>query len=111
MRNMSKKTWKRLVWNKKTEAEKLAFLLDKAGVENVFIVNHFGVQAGESVVVRNADGAKIWDAICMKGSYGWKRGLLEVMGKGILGHDDVEGWMTARDVMKLWRCSNAAQNR
>ena len=29
----------------------------------------------------------------------------------LLDHDDVEGWLTARQVTKMWRCGNAAQNR
>lgn len=28
-----------------------------------------------------------------------------------LGLDDVEGWLTARQVTKMWRCRNAAKNR
>ncbi len=36
---------------------------------------------------------------------------IEVMGEQLLGHDDVEGWLTARQVTKMWRCRNAAKNR
>lgn len=43
--------------------------------------------------------------------YGFEQGLIEVMGAQLLGHDDVEGWLTARQVTKMWRCRNAAQNR
>lgn len=39
------------------------------------------------------------------------RGLIEVMGRQALGLDDVEGWLTARQVTKMWRCRNAAKNR
>ena len=35
----------------------------------------------------------------------------EVMGSQLLGHDDVKGWLTARQITKMWRCRNAAQNR
>lgn len=45
------------------------------------------------------------------GSYGFEQGLIEVMGTQLLGHDDVEGWLTARQVTKMWRCRNAAKNR
>lgn len=45
------------------------------------------------------------------GSYGFEQGLIEVMGAQLLGHDDVEGWLTARQVTKMWRCRNAAKNR
>lgn len=41
----------------------------------------------------------------------FEQGLIEVMGAQLLGHDDVKGWLTARQVMKMWRCRNAAQNR
>lgn len=44
------------------------------------------------------------------GSYGFEQGLIEVMGVQLLGHDDVEGWLTARQVTKMWGCRNAAQN-
>lgn len=52
-----------------------------------------------------ADGIWGW------GSYGFEQGLIEVMGTQLLGHDDVEGWLTARQVTKMWRCRNAAKNR
>lgn len=45
------------------------------------------------------------------GSYGFEQGLIEAMGAQLLGHDDVEGWLTARQVTKMWRCRNAAKNR
>jgi hypothetical protein len=51
------------------------------------------------------------DGIWGWGSYGFEQGLIEVMGTQALGHDDVEGWLTARQVTKMWRCRNAAQNR
>ena len=45
------------------------------------------------------DGAvQIWDVICQRGSYGADQGLLE--GMGILFGPDVEGWLTAEDVIK-----------
>lgn len=45
------------------------------------------------------------------GSYGFEKGLIEVMGAQLLDHDDVEGWLTARQVTKMWRCRNATKNR
>ena len=33
------------------------------------------------------------------------------MGTQLVGHDDVEGWLTARQVAKMWRCRNATKNR
>lgn len=53
------------------------------------------------IEVFNDDGERIWDAICHRGSYGFEEGLLEVMGSYILGHDDVEGWLTADDVIEM----------
>ena len=42
-----------------------------------------------------------WDAICHPGSYGYDKGLLEIMGE-IVSEDeeDVVGWLTADDVIK-----------
>lgn len=39
-----------------------------------------------------------WDVICQYGSYGAKEGLLE--GMGSIFDDNVEGWLTAADVIK-----------
>lgn len=33
------------------------------------------------------------------------------MGRQAFGLDDVEGWLTARQVTKMWRCRNTAKNR
>ena len=35
----------------------------------------------------------------------WMRGL------ALVDHYDVEGWLTARQVTKMWRRRNAAKNR
>ena len=39
-----------------------------------------------------------WDVICQSGSYGSDEGLLE--GMGSIFEEDVEGWLTADDVIK-----------
>ena len=44
------------------------------------------------------NGACSWDVICQYGSYGNDEGLLE--GMGSIFEDDVEGWLTAADVIK-----------
>ena len=112
MRNMSKKTWKLRVWNHMSEAQKLDFLLTKADIPHEFGNRWPNDTTGVGVVVIGSDGSWLWDAVCAEGTYGFKQGLLEVMGKPLLGHDDVEGWLTARQVMKMWRCRNyAAKNR
>lgn len=50
------------------------------------------------------DGLQIvadkWDAICFTGSYGAQRGLLEVMGHTITGNYDVEGNLTADEILR-----------
>ena len=66
---------------------------------------------GEQIVAYDAAGNRIWDGVWGWGSYGFERGLIEAMGAQLLGHDDVEGWLTARQVTKMWRCRNAAKNR
>lgn len=43
-----------------------------------------------------------WDAICGYGSYGFKQGLLEVMGN-IRDDNGVEGWLTAEQVVEMAR--------
>lgn len=116
MRNMSKKTWKLLVWNHMTEMQKLDILLLRLKVSHTYDPKYFGGY-NEQIVVYNSEGQRMWDAICfhgtfsLTGSYGAEQGLIEVIGAQLLGHDDVEGWLTARQVTKMWRCRNAAQNR
>ena len=42
-----------------------------------------------------------WDAICHEGSYGYEEGLLEIYGTIVgKGEHDVEGFLTADDVIK-----------
>lgn len=110
MRNMSKKTWKLRVWNHMTEMQKLDYLLTKAGIthemERRFPENDknqpevYGPGAphdgGYQITVRDKSGAYLWDAVC---------------GLALVDHYDVEGWLTARQVTKMWRRRNAAKNR
>ena len=50
------------------------------------------------------------DAIQHNGSYGHSQDKLEIMGEKILGHDDVEGYLTAKEVCRKfenhWRKAN-----
>lgn len=52
----------------------------------------------------HVDGLQIvtdsWDAVCFTGSYGAQRGLLEAMGRVITGNDDVEGYLTADEILR-----------
>lgn len=50
-------------------------------------------------IVVYKDGVRIWDVICHEGSYGCDEGLLEGMGT-IFTQGDVEGWLTADDVIR-----------
>ena len=55
---------------------------------------------GEQIVVTENEKYR-WVAICTPDSYGWQDGLLEVMGKPLLGHGGVMGYRTAEDVLKM----------
>mgnify|MGYP007038901377 FL=1 len=125
MRNMSKKTWKLRVWSHMTEMQKLDILLKHAKVPHTYgrrwpemdrpdCQEHLPGgrhDGGEQIVTYDAAGNRIWDGVWGWGSYGFEQGLIEVMGAQLLGHDDVKGWLTARQVTKMWRCRNAAKNR
>lgn len=125
MRNMSKKTWKLRVWNHMTEMQKLDILLKHAKVPHTYgrrwpemdrpdnqeFLPGGRHDGGEQIIAYDAAGNRIWDGIWGWGSYGYEQGLIEVMGTQLVGHDDLEGWLTARQVTKMWRCRNAAKNR
>lgn len=112
MRNMSKKTWKLRVWNRMTEMQKLDILLTKAAVPHVYDNAQRWRKSGEQIIVLDYNGKRIWDAVWCEGTYGYEQGLLEVMGPKFIGRPNViEGWLTARQIMKMWGCKNAAQNR
>ena len=125
MRNMSKKTWKLRVWSHMTEMQKLDILLKKANIPHTYgrrwpemdradMPEHLPggrLDNGEQIIVYDADGNRLWDAVWGWGTYGFEQGLIEVMGYELIGHDDVEGWLNAHQVMKMWRCHHAAQNR
>ena len=74
------------------EMMKLAFGLYDRGIE--FKAQSFfdGIQ----FIIGDWD----WDAICHSGSYGHENGLIEVMGLPQC-QDDVIGWLTAEDVLKM----------
>ena len=50
------------------------------------------------VFEKDGNGVVSWDVICHYGSYGCNEGLLE--GSGVIFRADVEGWLTAADVIK-----------
>ena len=51
------------------------------------------------ICVPRAELPREWDVICHYGSYGYDEGLLELMGN-ISRINDVEGYLTAEDVIK-----------
>ncbi len=110
MRNMSKKTWKLRVRSYMTEMQRLDILLKRAKVPHTY--EHHEGYLYDRIIVYDSEGRKLWDAVCSVISYGGKQGFIEVMGPAIVGHcNNVEGWLTAREVTKMWRCRNAAKNR
>lgn len=64
---------------------------------------------GDQVVVYDADGRRLWDAVCHSGSYGGSEGYLEVMEQTDKNYvlteeerswDDVKGYLTAEDIIE-----------
>lgn len=55
------------------------------------------------VIVYDANGNRAWDAICQWGSYGYDEGLLEISGNIVSVENDVEGWLTADDIIERLR--------
>lgn len=51
------------------------------------------------IIVPNRDEWE-WDAICHPGSYGYEEGLLEIMGNIVEEELDVEGYLTAEEVIE-----------
>lgn len=73
------------------EADKLVKGLIENGIEFDYLKCWDGVQ-----IVCDE-----WDAICHSGSYGHEQGLLEVMGTvARADDDDVEGWLTADEILQ-----------
>ena len=99
-----------------SELDKLAQYLESNGYnfkrEDTFasedLKQWFGYRDGfgdrHQIIVYGKDGRIAWDAIYHWGSYGYEKGLLEIMGEIVdtqrSGGDTVEGWMTAQDIIK-----------
>lgn len=66
-------------------------------------------------IVVYKDGERTWDAVCQPGSYGYKEGLLEIMGDIVwwdIDDDSVCGWLTANDVIaRIERGAEGARER
>lgn len=57
---------------------------------------------GIKQIIVYKNGKRSWDAVCHYGSYGYKEGLLEIMGSIVdeeKDGDEVVGWLTAQDVI------------
>ena len=55
---------------------------------------------GAQVILYDSRNKRVADAVCHQYSYGADEGLLEIMGLG--AEDDVIGWLTAEDVLRIW---------
>ena len=56
---------------------------------------------GKQITVFDGNGHRIWDVVIHGFSYGHEANLLEACGEALIGHDDVEGWLTAEDVISF----------
>ena len=76
--------------NYRVEMDKLAAGLTEKGIPFTYEPLFEGVQI-------RCDG---WDAVCNEFSYGGENGLIEIMGSIVQPDDeDVEGWMTAEEIL------------
>lgn len=60
-------------------------------------MNSFADNNDRHQIIVMEDGRRVWDVVCHYGSYGAVEGLLEGMGE--IFDEDVEGWLTADDVI------------
>lgn len=90
-----------------TEMEKLDAGLNELGVAHFYDRSYLG---GEQICVIDDSEELLFDAICTKFSYGGKVGALEVRGKWLIGKKDVEGWLSAEDVLKIVRKKTTTLN-
>lgn len=81
-----------------TEIEKLEIHLKDIGIPYELMKAYDGFQ----ITVFDSRMKYRFDAICHSLSYGGPRGLLEVKGWWLLRKNDVEGFLTAEDVMKMF---------
>lgn len=109
-----------------SEMELLHKMLTEEGIEHTYAPRNLGISemvgpvlngAGDpvyfemptqlagaddmQVIVYDQNHKRLWDAVCGIGTYGYREGLLEVMGTIVPEKDDVIGWLTAQDVMDL----------
>lgn len=80
------------------ELDKLEAYLKEKGYDYERIDEEKGYINKHQIIVYK-DGERSWDVICHMGSYGYEQGLLEAKGFDLIEHDDVEGSLTAQDVI------------
>lgn len=85
-----------------TEMDKL----EKYLKDNGYNYTRQSLYGGQQIVVFDRAGNRLWDVVLHIGSYGMEDNLLEAMGEALLGHDDVEGYLTAEDVIRYIRSSD-----
>lgn len=88
-----------------TEIDKLEKYLNEKEIPyeriDQYGVAHYGFDRHQ-IIVYDGNGNRLWDAICQKYSYGYRQGLLEVMGDAVVKENDgdtVCGYLTAQDVI------------
>lgn len=72
-------------------------------IEETNISEIMGMDIGRKQIIVYKNGERSWDAICHYGSYGYEKGLLEIMGSIVdeeKDGDSVVGWLTAQDVIE-----------
>lgn len=88
-----------------SELDKLEQYLKENNIEYTREDKERGVLVNTHQIVVFDKGNRIWDAICHYGSYGYEKGLLEVMGEPVVKPEDgdsVCGYLTAQDVIERW---------
>lgn len=77
-----------------TEMDKLQAYLDKKSINYV----RKSIHDGQQIIAFDEKSERCWDVVLHSYSYGCEDNLLEAMGD-ILDHDDVEGYLTAENVI------------
>ena len=80
-----------------TEFDKLVKWLNK----NNYNYTLTDLCGGDQVIIYTEDGARFCDVICHRYSYGYERGLLEMMGIPVNTEDCVKGYLTAEDCISI----------
>lgn len=82
-----------------TELDKLEKYL-KENKYNYERIERTGIIDRHQIIVYE-NGERVWDAVCHEGSFGYEKGLLEIMGTIVQDkEDDVEGYLTAKEIIE-----------